>query len=178
MADAYALIAQIIGFIAVGFSLFIYISLSRRTILVCKLTDDVLWAVHYMMIGGYTAGALNIMALFREIVFCNRGKKWASSRLWLYFFLGVTCVSSLISWEGPISLMPMVGSLCSVVSLWMKDPFKIRLLAVPAQVLWLIYNIIHGSPAAITGTVIAIVSITVGFVRDFRVAREKRENDA
>ena len=85
-AGTVQIIATAASALAIIISLFIFISRSRRVILATKLTDDALWMIYYFLIGtingNYTAGMMNIIAFAREIVFYNRDKKWASSRLW------------------------------------------------------------------------------------------------
>ena len=104
----------------------------------------------------------------RETVFYNKDKKWASSRLWLYLFVALTIGSSLMTWEGPLSLLPMTGSCCAVISFWCTKPLHIRLLAIPAQLLWLIYGILHMSLPSITSNIIALTAIGIGLYRDIR----------
>lgn len=43
--------AQIIGFIGIAVNVLIYQQKNRASILRMKLASDVLWAVHYLMIG-------------------------------------------------------------------------------------------------------------------------------
>ena len=162
------LAAQIIGGLAVVAALFIFISKSRKIILTTKLTADVLWTLHYLLIGGFTAAALNVIGIFREIVFYNREKKWASSKVWLYVFLGLTVLSSVLTWEGPASLLAMAGMILAVFSFWNKDPLYICLLSIPSEMSWLIYNIIHHSVPGIISSSLAMVSMAIGIYRNLK----------
>ena len=174
-SETLALAARLIGYVAVALALFVYISKSRKVILATKLSNDVLWAAHYILIGGWSGAALNIMAIGRETVFYFKEKKWASSRVWLYVFLVLTWVSCILTWEGPQSLLPMAGTSFAVMSFWCSDPLKVRLLAIPAQILWLIYGIIHMTIPGIIGSSISLVSILIGLVGDYQRYRRVKE---
>lgn len=162
------IIAQIAGILGTTMIFFSFAARKRRSILLCKFTADILWMTHYLLIGAYSGAALNVLAIGRESVFYNKEKKWASSRLWLYLIVALTIGSCILTWEGPLSLLPMTGSVCAVVSFWCTKPLHIRLLAIPAQVLWLIYGILHGSIPSILSNLIALTSIGIGLYRDVK----------
>lgn len=170
-------IAQIIGVVAVAVSCVIFLGRKRRTILISKFTADVLWFLHYFLIGAYSGAALNVLALGRESVFYNKEKKWASHRFWLFLFLILTIASCLMTWEGPISLLPMIGSCSAVVSFWCTKPIHIRLMAIPAQVLWLIYGIVHFSLPGFICNTMALVTIGIGLWQDVRESKMENVND-
>lgn len=167
--------AQIFGIAGIAMSFFIYIVRKRSSILLCKFTSDVIWAVHYILIGAWSGAALNVLAMARETVFYNKEKKWASSRFWLYLFCTLTMLSGFLTWEGPSSLLPSVGSVCAVISFWCTKPINIRLLAAPAQALWTIYNIVHGSLTGGISSGLSLLSVIIGLVRDIREAQMKKK---
>ena len=166
-------IAQIFGALAVIVALFIFIFKSRKVILTAKLTDDVLWSVYYFLTGGMTAGALNCVGVVREIVFYNREKKWASSRLWLYGFLAVTAAAGVLTWEGMSSVFAMLGMILAVFSFWCSDPILICSLSIPSELSWLIYNIIHDAKFGIVSSSVAVLSAVVGLI--LKLTAKKRE---
>ena len=170
--------AQILGVVGIAMSFFIYIARKRSSILLCKFSSDVIWALHYFLIGAYSGCALNVLAMARETVFYNKHKKWASSRFWLYLFVGLTLFfGSVITWDGPASLLPAIGSVCAVISFWCTKPINIRLLAIPAQGLWIIYNVIYLSrPGAISSS-LSLLSVFLGLFRDLREMKAQKETE-
>ena len=168
-------VAQIIGVVAVAVSCIIFLGRKRRTILLCKFTADVLWFCHYFLIGAYSGAALNVLALGRESIFYNKEKKWASHRFWLYLIMALTIASCILTWEGPISLLPMIGSCCAVVSFWCTKPIHIRLMAIPAQVLWLIYGTIHFSLPSFICNTMALITIGIGLWQDVRESKTENQ---
>lgn len=166
------MIAQILGALGVGLSLFIFSASRRKTILICKFSGDVLWFFHYLLIGATSGAATNIVNMMREVVFYHKDKKWASHKGWLALFICLNVASSLLTWEGPISILPMLGCCCTVISLWCTKPLHIRLVATPGMIFWLLYGIFHGSVTGILNNSISLISIAIGFVKDFRERRK------
>jgi len=171
-------VSQIFGLFGILISLFIYVFRSRRSILLCKFGSDVCWGMHYFLIGAYSGAALNVIAMLREAVFYNKEKKWAASKIWLYIFLALTILSGIISWESYVSLIPVIGSSLIVISFWCTNPFHIRIIAIPAQLLWTVYNIIHCSPLGTISSVISLVSIGIGLYRNMPKKESKQDGEA
>ena len=72
-------VAQCVGFVAMAVALFIYTFHTRKRILLCKLLADLLWVVHYVLLGALSGAVINGINALREGVFYHRDKRWASS---------------------------------------------------------------------------------------------------
>ncbi len=163
------LVGEIIGYVAVAEGFLIFLSSRRDRILIFKFIADMLWTFNHLLLGTYTGAFLNALAMGRETVFYNRDKrKWASTKLWLVFFLIVTAISpmySLISGkEGWYAILPAVGSLAAVIGFYSRSANMSRYIGFFANGVWLIYNVINKNiPASISG-VILLASGVVGTV--------------
>lgn len=184
-------IGQIIGYVAIAESFLIYISKTRRKMVMLKLIDDILWLVSYLLTGAYTGAILCAVGVGREIVFYNRDRsRVCASMLWLPFFIAVTLISpaaSMISGaEDAHALLPAIGSVLAVIQFYESSPVVMRRLGFPAQTLWLLYTIYHHNTAGIVGNVILLLSAVVGEVRmqydahraKKAQAEEEKEEDA
>ena len=131
------------------------------------------------MIGAFTGSLLNGIAVFREIVFYNRfQKKWAAHPFWLYFFIVVMALAPLLTWEGSISLFPALGSVCAVITFYMKKPTHIRIAGLAMTILWMVYCIFTQNIGGIIQNVINIVSIFMALTRDYiTFTRNKKEGE-
>lgn len=108
-------IGQIIGFFAMAVSVLIYLQRKRRNILALKLTTDVLWAMHHLLILSYSAATTTI-AIFREIVFYNYDKKWAKSKWWGIGFSMTFILASLLTWKDAFSIIPAFGTILTTIA--------------------------------------------------------------
>lgn len=171
-------VAQIFGFCSIGCSLIIYSRRKRSQILVCKLIQDLSWAVHYLLLGCYTPVATNLTCGLRESVFCNRQKhKWAASPVWPAFFIVFFWLSAAFTWAGPCSILPAMSSTFSTAGFWMKDPKRIKLLMFPSNTCTLLYNILKAHSLSVyigiafTWTAV-IVSLALPAVKKKRAERK------
>ncbi len=175
VSPAYA-VGQILGFLITFVCFFIYYGKSRKQILIAKLTSDLLNVIQQALIGAYTGSLINMIATVREIVFYHRGKrKWASSILWLFLFLGLMGAAPLLTWNGPISLLPAVGSAFAVIAFYVENPTHTRIIGVVSQGFWLAYVIFTVNLGAILQNIILITSAILGLIRDFLEYRKKKE---
>ncbi len=163
------LIGQIIGIVALVEGFFIYFSRKRSNILIFKLINDVMNATVQVLLGAFTGAAINIVAVGRESVFYNRGKhKWANSIAWLFVFMAVIIGVSILTWAGPISLVPMIGSVIAVAGFYAYSTKITRTLGIISSALWLVYQIVTLQIGAMIGSGISITAAIIGLVRDGR----------
>ena len=162
--------AFIIGIIAIIESLLIYAVQKRSHILTLKLVSNVLWGTNYFLLGLYTGAILNVIAIIREIIFMFRTKyKWADNIAWAILFMIIMFSSAFVTWAGPISLLPAIGSVFNVVSIYSKQPAMIRIFLIPAETLWLLYTIFEGNTTAMINEIMLISSAIIGFVLQYIV---------
>lgn len=169
------IIATIIGIVAIAESLLIYASVKRERILLFKLISDVLWGANYLLLGMYTGALLNVIAIGREIIFYHRSRhKWANNIAWFFVFVALTLISPILSWAGWISILPALGSVFAVMSFYCKKELVMKIFAFPAQGLWFTYNLLSENWSGLASCSITLVSIVIGLVREFCVARKAK----
>ncbi len=177
------LIGQIIGLVAIAWSLLIYTQKSRDRILIFKFICDAMSVAQFILCGAYTGAGLNAVMCGREAVFFNRGKhKWADSILWLFAFSAlifampfITCKEPVFSFLWVINVLPAIGSCLAVIGLYNKKAYVTRLFSLIGMSLWLTYVIIIENPVSILSNAISIVSILIGLGGDaVRALRQRR----
>ncbi len=162
------LVGELIGIISIIVSFFIYLSNSRKKILVFKGITDALWALNSLFIGAFTGFVINIIMIFREYVFYHRmSKKWAQHKVWLYFFCAVCFASPMIEIikTGEFMLVPFfpaIGSITAVFGFYDTNPKRIRLLNFVATMPWFAYAIYTNNITLSLSSVITVGSILSG----------------
>jgi hypothetical protein len=136
---------MIFGGLGIVANAIIYQQKTGKRLLLYKLLSDVFWAAHYLFIGGFSGMAISIIAIIRESVFINQGKKWADTKLWLLLFALLSVFSAVLTWNSAMSLLPTAASLLSVFGFWRANPRLSKLLAYPISALMLTYDIFIGS---------------------------------
>lgn len=167
MTNTTYLIAQGVGAIAIVLIFFAFSSRKRGTLLLLKCANDLLWCVHFFLIGAYSGVATNFLNACREYIFSFREKKkWAQHAFWPYFFVCACLISSALTWQGSASLLPALGASFSTIGLWCKEPYRMRLLNLPSLILWLCYAIVMRTPVNILSCSISLVSVVIGLIKD------------
>ncbi|MBQ8640696.1 MAG: YgjV family protein [Clostridia bacterium] len=163
------LIAQGIGIVAILLAFFVYTTKKRVVLISMKFLTDLLWGLHYLLLGAYSGALMNLVNMIREVIFqCKTSKKWAGSPVWAVVFIGMSLFSTTLSWQGPVSILPALGSSIAVIGLWCSDTAHIRAFSFPGVFLWLIYSILIKSYTHMISNLITLVSIGIGICRDIR----------
>ena len=163
------IIAHIIGVVGLILFAFSFQAATAKRLLLLRILAGVAMAVHFVLLGAYTAAAVNLIAAIKTLIYyrVTRRDSWAIPVI----FTGVLLISTSLTWQGIISLLPFAAGLISTYVLWIGSSQRIRLYMLPVSLLWITHNIIVLSPAAIMSDIINISSIIVGLWRH-RAARK------
>ncbi len=167
-------IVQAIGVIAMTLTILCYQFKKRSHILIMQYTGNALWCAHYLLLGGYTGLALNLMAVARGIIY-SLDYKWAKSFIWAGVFSAITIASCFLTYEAWYSILPTVGTVIATIGLRISDENLLRKLVLIAQPPWLAYNLIISSYPGAIATSFTIVSLVVALVRYGGFKRIKNE---
>lgn len=167
------LIAQILGFIAMGMGILVYQFNRHGTIMFIKVCISAIWCVHYGLLGLWPAVAINVLNVVRDTVFGLREKKNLNSPFFPGFFVAASVVSVLCTWENAGSIVPMIASVGSTLAHWQKQTKKLKLYALPGNILWLIYDLINKSWSGSANDSFVITSLIVSLIR---ITRAEKKN--
>ena len=159
------LISEILGFIGVGLNAVVYQQKKRDRLLIFKLISDVVWMLHYGLMGNYSGAAVATIGIARESTFLVTDKKGMDRRPFLLVFLGCACFSVWLTWGGWFSVLPATASFLSVISFWQQKPRVSRLLALPISACMVIYSTMVGSYAGIANEIFTVTSTVIGIIR-------------
>lgn len=159
------IVVQLVGILGIAANVIIYQQKKGKSLLTFKLISDLLWFLHYVLLGAYSGAAIAVIGVFRESVFINQDKKWAKGRQWLILFMICSVVSSVFTWKNWFSLLPAIGSVISVISFWRNDPKLARFLALAISACMMTYDIVCGSYMGIANEIFTISSVIFGILR-------------
>lgn len=158
------ILVQSIGVVAVTISLFIFQLNQREAMLRLGIVAGVLYALHFFLLGAPTGAAMNLVGSARSFAFykikSGRGSLWV-----LVAFTFIALAGAVLTWQGPVSLLPMLGTMTGSFALWHKKPKFIRRWALFAPPLWFTYNAISGSYPGMLIEVVMLCSIILGEYR-------------
>ena len=89
------MLATAIGALGILANCIIYQQKSGKGLLLCKLISDVLWLLHYLLLGAYSAAAVALIGGFREFVFYKENKKPKKKAIKLSDFILMKLITKL-----------------------------------------------------------------------------------
>lgn len=179
--DFYSLFVQAIGFIPSFISILSIQLKTRKRILIMQLTAGLMWVLHYYLLGAYTAVLTNSIGIFRSTISYFNDRKWAKSNLWLYLIITLSILSSIVTWDGPISLLPSISLICTATGLWIHNLTITRILFTVQSPCLFVYDIATGSWGCAIIEAVAFVSFILALLRldiipALRERKEKTDN--
>lgn len=167
------LIPNAFGVAAVLLMFAVYTQKNPHRMLGIKIAVDVCWILYFFFysvlgLAPLWAGCLlSVISVGREYIFFQSDKKWAQSSWWIVFFIAISWISVLASWQGSICLLSAISTTCNILSMSSPTVKRARFWGVPTYILWAIYSWVCGGYIAAFSGLVAIASIVVGTAKDF-----------
>lgn len=173
----YKVIAQFFGIAAMAALFISYQQTSRRRLITGKLCADLCWSVHYLCLAAYGGAIPNFIGIFRELVFINREeKKWAAHIFWPVIFISLNWLLGIRTFASAINILPIAASTFVTISLWCRNPRLTKIISLPVSVTFMIYDLFVGSYVGMVNEGIAIFSIILYFVKEFKETKGEKNN--
>lgn len=161
------ILIQTVGFVGLACFVVSYQMKSNRRLFLLQMLASVLFCIQFLLLGAYS-GCLNlIVAIIRNLMLSKINEwKWVQWKGWVPVFSAVCVVILVFTWQGPLSILPFLAMISSMIGFWSNNAQKIRLsiLACSAPS-WLLYNGLVGSAGGVINEIITIVSILISIYR-------------
>ncbi len=147
----------------------------KRPLMILQTASEAFIVAQYFVKGAITGSFMAIVSFIRDIIFTKYGKKRAPLWILIAIYIVMT-ILTVISWAGPLSLLPFVGSLIYAWSLWYGKVKWIRLGNAVGNSPYLVYTLITGNYALFIMTLLEVISAAVGFIRIDILGKKKKAN--
>ena len=165
------LFIQIIGFIGIIIWLSSILKKRKSDILIYQGVANLFISLQFFLLKVYTAASMNFTTVIRSFVFYNYSKKnKLIPKYWLYIFLLITYVFAIITFDGYLSLIPIIISTMYIVTSWLRDTKWLRLFYVIAAFIWIYYNYSVKAYAILIGNIFEIIT---GLYSIFKFSKDK-----
>ena len=168
--------AYIVGGIGILLNLLIYQQNTSKRVLAFKITSDVVWAIHYLLLEAYTGFGVACVAITRDVTFINVNRKSKAGVIFLSIFAAASVVCSVLTWKSAISVFPAVASIVSVFGFYFSIPTLSRILAFPISFCMGTYDIAVGSWIGLANEIITIIS-AIGGIIFYEYLKKKRRTE-
>lgn len=170
------IIAEGLGFLAIGISFLIFQQKKRTGLLIFKLSGDILWIVHFLLLGATSGMILSIVGVLRSIVFlvlCLRKKE--SNPLWLLLFMTLGVSAIIITWKNIYSICSVISCILAALGYWQKKPMNTKIISIFVCATQITYAFFIGSVSVVINELITLCSIAIFFARFY--FEKKRKTD-
>ena len=181
------LFAQILGVFGLIFNILVFQQKKQNRVLICQFFAASFFALNYFLLGAVVGGLLNLVGVFRSIVFYFEKRTKATGIPWLIFFIIAFASSYPITFfvfDTPmkignfiIELLPVVAMIIATVSLRTGSAKAVRYFGLLSSPMWLTYNCFSGSIGAIASEILNLISIVIVIIR-LDIKRNKNDTNA
>ncbi len=145
----------------------IYQQKSRKKMILAKLSADIFWVAHYLLLGGIAGMIPNAVGIFRELVFVNRkDKKWAANIIWPILFILINWGLGIRTFNSLFNILPIAASTFVTISLWIDNPRLTKIISLPVSLTFMVYDFYVGSYVGIINETVSITSIILYFIKE------------
>ncbi len=168
--------AQVLGGLSIAILLgYTIVKVDRKTILICNVLINLLWAAHYFLLNAYTGGVCSSICATMVVVFFFKGRtKWLSRLYVPIFFVLIFVGFGVITWDGGFSVIPILGNVLVAAALWLDKEIVIKGIYTIVAVLWIVYNTAYFSYIGVIGQCLAFVFDVVYLCLYFYRARKAK----
>ena len=159
--DVIMLLYELIGFLGYGFLAYSLLSNKKKNILKYRIFANSSLGIHYLLMGGLTGFATNIVTVFRNIVYSNKKKKSFSNIIWVPLFIITYILLGIVTWHGWISVLPIIAVSILTLSLWQDNVRIIKLSYLIEGACWFIYAIYISSWSVAISVVILSIFLLI-----------------
>lgn len=150
---SHGLVTQILGFIGCAVGACAYLSKDDRQMKILYSVAELIFAVHFFMLGAVTAALMTLIVTIRTV--CSLSSKLG--RLY-WFFMILHVVLGAYGYQSWVDALPIIGSLIATHAFFRLEKTTMRLWLFPVSGLWIIHNIIKGSYGGIALETIYILA--------------------
>ena len=142
-------------------------SKKKKDILGVQTFASLCYMIAYIVKHAWSGVATEVVEQVKNLVFIQYEKK---NKKIPFYFLIIFCllliIIAFITYNGILSMIPLLINLSYFVGTYIKNPKYIRIIVFCCAILWAIYNYSIGAYIIIIGNVLEMVSSAISLVRN------------
>lgn len=153
-------LSQVLVAIAIGFDLLSFQFKNRQRIIACLCCSCLLIAVHFALLDLGTAMGLALLAAIRMVA-----SYLTTSKRVMLLFVAASLLVAAFTFQGLLSVLSCLGAICGTIGSFCRDDRHLRLVMMCATSLWLVHNVLAGTPTAVLMEALFLGSNLLGYYR-------------
>ena len=161
------IITQSFGIVSTIFFLLSYQVKSNKALYMMQAAGCATFAVQYLLLGAYSGCLSQLFVIVRNLML-SRYNQWAWVRYkgWVPIFIAFALVITCFTWNGPISLIPLMVMVAGTIGMWTNNAGLIRLVGLTfISPPWIVYDCMTGAYSAIITEVLVMTFVVSSIAR-------------
>ncbi len=163
--NAWNMLIQAIGYIGLIFAIIAFQCKIHKKVMIYRTLNEMFFAVQYFLLGSYTGVIMNLVGSVRNLTFAKYVETGKSTKALQVLFCIAFVVLGISTSKGLVSIMVILAKIITTIAYSMKNTTYVRLLTLPTNICWLVYNIVYSSSAGILCELFTISSIVTAIIR-------------
>ena len=180
---------QVIGFIGIAVNILSVQFNTHWKIMLFKTLGSLIFVFQYILLGAWVGMVMDLIGSIRNVIFTLNVQKGKSNKLWVIFFSIITFIAGVLTismtWDKSIgyasrwsnnadviltialsiSVISIIAKLLTTIAYGFKDPHVIRMINLPSNACWVIYNAVAFSIAGVINDLMCLGSIIIAELR-------------
>ncbi len=157
--------SQVLAAIAFSSGIFAFWQQQRSAMLKFWFISAILNASHFGLLGQYEAALFVGLTAIRFLVAALQPRQY-----WMLLFMAAATVILLTTYSSPLNLLPYTAAMLGTFGSFQTRVGLVRLCMAVGASIWVLHNILVGSPVAVMMELAFLLSNLVGFLRARRLA--------
>jgi len=160
-------ITQSFGIISTVFFLLSYQLKSNKGLYLMQAAGCGTFALQYLLLGAYSGCLSQVFVIIRNLMLSKYNQwAWVRSKGWIPVFILIALIITCSTWNGPISLIPLLVMVSGTIGLWTNNAGLIRLVGLTfISPPWIIYDSLIGAYSAIINEVLVMAFVLCSIAR-------------
>ena len=146
-------------------AIFAFWQQQRSAMLKFWFISALLNASHFALLGQYEAALFVSLTAIRFLVAAIQPR-----RHWMLLFMAGATTILITTFNSPLNLLPYAAAMLGTFGSFQTKVGRVRLCMALGASLWILHNILVGSPVAVMMEIAFLLSNLVGFLRTRRLA--------
>ncbi len=161
------LLGQIFGFIGLLFVLISIQNNKKNLILFFQIFANIFYGLQYFTLGLLSAGCMSCVSLLRCFVFYyfEKVENKRTPLYWLIILSVIPLILSCITFDGIISLIPIICTILYTYAIWQPNLKKFRFIVTSSGIGWIFYNGIGGAYVGVISAIFEFINGLIAIIR-------------
>ena len=172
------ILAQIFGIIALALICIGYFLKKKSSFLIIQIVANIFYAGAFAVVGAFVGAGLTMISTIRCVYLYIAEKREFKYRLHLLpIFVIAYIITTIIFWNSPYDIMPLITSTMFTIGFAFKDLQKMRYFLLIPYAILVVYNILVSTYTSALLDLLEVIVIIVAIIRFYCLNKKQTSNN-